>query len=86
MNVTGPETVSIKAASIKLGKLLGREPIFEGKDEGNAYLNNASRAMELFGYPDVSADTLIRWQAEYILDGGRVIDKPTHFEERKGSY
>lgn len=86
MNVTGPETVSIKAASIKLGKLLGKEPIFEGSDQGNAYLNNASRAMELFGYPEVSADTLIRWQAEYILDGGRTIDKPTHFEERKGSY
>ena len=86
MNVTGPETVSIKAASIKLGKLLGKEPIFEGSDQGNAYLNNASRAMELFGYPDVSADTLIRWQAEYILDGGRTIDKPTHFEERKGTY
>ena len=86
MNVTGPETVSIKAASIKLGKLLGKDPIFEGSDQGNAYLNNASRAMELFGYPEVSADTLIRWQAEYILDGGRTIDKPTHFEERKGSY
>jgi hypothetical protein len=42
--------------------------------------------MELFGYPEVSADTLIRWQAEYILDGGRTINKPTHFEERKGSY
>ena len=86
MNVTGPETVSIKAASIKLGKLLGKEPVFEGVEQGNAYLNNASRAMELFGYPEVSAETLIRWQAEYILDGGRTIDKPTHFEERKGSY
>lgn len=86
MNVTGPETVSIKAASLKLGKLLGKEPVFEGTEQGNAYLNNASKAMELFGYPEVSADTLIRWQAEYILDGGRTIDKPTHFEERKGSY
>lgn len=86
MNVTGPETVSIKAAALKLGKLLGKEPVFEGVEQGNAYLNNASKAMELFGYPEVSADTLIRWQAEYILDGGRTIDKPTHFEERKGSY
>lgn len=86
MNVTGPETVSIKAAAQKLGRLLGKEPVFEGAEEGNAYLNNASRAMELFGYPDVSAETLIRWQAEYILDGGRTINKPTHFEERKGSY
>ena len=86
MNVTGPETVSIKQASLKLGKYLGKAPIFEGEEGNTAYLNNASRCVETFGYPDVSPETLIRWQAEYILDGGRTIDKPTHFEERKGSY
>ncbi len=86
MNVTGPETVSIRYAAKRLGALLGKEPVFVGEEAPSAYLNNAGRAMELFGYPSVSAETLIRWQAEYILDGGRVIDKPTHFEERKGSY
>ena len=86
MNVTGPETVSIKETSIKLGKYLGKEPVFEGEEGDTAYLNNAGLAMETFGYPEVSAETLIKWQAEYILDGGRTIDKPTHFEERKGSY
>ena len=86
MNVTGPETVSIKKAALKLGKYLGKDPVFEGEEGTTAYLNDASRAMELFGYPDVSAETLIRWQAEYIIDGGRTLDKPTHFEERKGSY
>lgn len=86
MNVTGPETVSIKEASLKLGKYLGKSPVFEGEEGNTAYLNNASRCVETFGYPDVSPETLIRWQAEYILDGGRTIDKPTHFEERKGSY
>ena len=86
MNVTGPEIVSIKRTAEKLGKYLGKAPVFEGEEGTNGYLNNASRCVELFGYPDVSAETLIRWQAEYILDGGRTIDKPTHFEERKGSY
>ena len=86
MNVTGPENISIKQASIKLGKYLGKEPIFEGEEGNTAYLANAGRAVETFGYPEVCAETLIRWQAEYILDGGRTIDKPTHFEERKGSY
>ncbi len=86
MNVTGPETVSIRYAANRLGALLGKTPVFEGEEGTTAYLNNAGRAMEIFGYPEVSAETLIKWQAEYILDGGRVIDKPTHFEERKGSY
>lgn len=86
MNVTGPEIVSIKRTAEKLGKYLGKAPVFEGEEGTNGYLNNASRCVELFGYPDVSPETLIRWQAEYILDGCRTIDKPTHFEERKGSY
>ncbi|MBP3337578.1 MAG: NAD-dependent epimerase/dehydratase family protein [Clostridia bacterium] len=86
MNVTGPETVSIKKAAIKLSKYLGKEPIFEGEPGNDAYLNDASLAMETFGYPAVSAETLIRWQAEWILSGGRTLNKPTHFEERKGSY
>ncbi len=86
MNITGPETISIKKMAIKLGKYLGKEPIFENESGTDAYLNDASKAMEIFGYPSVSAETLIRWQAEWLLDGGRTLDKPTHFEERKGSY
>ncbi len=86
MNITGPEIISIRKAATQLGKYLGREPIFEGEEGSDAYLNDASLAMELFGYPTVSIHKLIRWQAEYILDGGRTLDKPTHFEERKGSY
>ena len=86
VNVTGPETVSIRKTCIQLGKFLGKEPIFEGEEGNSAYLNDSSLAMEMFGYPDVCARTLIKWQAEYMLDGARTLDKPTHFEERKGSY
>jgi uncharacterized protein YbjT (DUF2867 family) len=86
MNVTGPEMISVRVAANKLGALLGKEPVFEGEESNDGYLNNASLAMDLFGYPAVAADTLIRWQAEWILGGGRNLEKPTHFEERKGSY
>ena len=43
-------------------------------------------AMEKFGYPEVPAETLINWQAEYLLSGAKTLDKPTHFEQRKGVY
>ena len=86
MNVTGPETLSIKKAALQLGEYLGKEPIFDGEAGTDAYLNDSAEAMETFGYPAVSMRTLIRWQAEWILDGGRSLGKPTHFEERKGSY
>lgn len=86
INVTGPEIVSIRKAAIEFGKYFGKEPIFEGEEGNDAYLNNAAKAMELFGYPSVSMHQLIRWQAEWLLDGGRTLNKPTHFEERGGSY
>ena len=86
MNVTGPETAGVRETAEKLGKLLGKAPQFEGTPAQTAYLNNAGKMFSLFGYPSVSLDTMIRWQAEWIRDGGRVLNKPTHFEERKGSY
>jgi len=86
MNITGPETVSVRHAATELGKLLGKNPIFEGEESNTAYLNNAAKAMETFGYPSVSINTLIRWQAEWLLAEGRSLGKPTHFEERKGNF
>lgn len=86
MNVTGPEVISVKQAAGRIGAFLGMEPLLEGEEGNDGYLNNASQAMELFGYPGVSADTLIRWQAEWAAQGGRNLGLPTHFEERKGSY
>ena len=86
LNVTGPETAGVRETAYKLGKLLGKEPSFAGTPTDTAYLNNAGKMFKLFGYPSVSLDTLIEWQAQWIKDGGRALGKPTHFEERKGSY
>lgn len=86
MNITGPETVSVRYAATRLGKLLGKEPIFAGEEGDSALLNNAGKAMTVFGYPSVSAETLIDWQAQWLLAGGRSLGKPTHFEETKGKF
>ena len=86
MNVTGPETISVRKAAYKLGDLLGIEPEFTGEEGTDALLNDASHCFDVFGYPDVTLNQLIKWQAEWILDGGRSLDKPTHFEERHGNF
>lgn len=86
LNVTGPETVSVEYAAKKLGEYLGKQPLFEGAGSNDAYINNAAKCFELFGYPLVTLNTMIKWQAEWVLSGGRALGKPTHFEERKGSY
>ena len=86
MNVTGPEIISVEKTARKLGALLGKEVSFSGRPQEDAYLSDASLALEAFGYPSLSVETLISWQAEWIRDGGRNLNKPTHFEERGGVY
>ena len=86
MNVSGAEQVSIKKAAVELGRLLGKEPIFESEGGNVGGMIDTTKAIDAFGYPPVSEKTLIKWQAEYILAGGRTLEKPTHFEEYKGVY
>jgi len=86
LNVTGPETVSVRWAAEQLGRELGIEPVFTGEPGEKALLNNAGKCMEWFGYPEVSLTALIRLQARWLRDGGRTLNKPTHFEERTGRF
>ncbi len=86
LNVTGPETVSVRYAATEFGKLFGKEPILTGEELNDAYLSNAGECFDLFGYPSVCLKQMIKWQAEWIMSGGRILNKPTHFEERKGKY
>jgi nucleoside-diphosphate-sugar epimerase len=86
VNVTGPETMSIRWAATELAKRLGKEPIFEGTESNTALLNNAGKAFQLFGYPSISLMQLIDWTAEWVKAGGATWNKPTHFQERKGKF
>lgn len=86
LNVTGPETVSVRETALTFGRLLGREPVLTGEEGPLALLDNAGKMFRLFGYPHVTLGTMTEWQAEWILGGGRELGKPTHFEERKGKY
>jgi nucleoside-diphosphate-sugar epimerase len=86
LNVTGPETLGVREIARRFGQLFGREPVFEGREQDTALLNNAARCHRLFGAPSVSAETAIEWTAEWIRNGGTGWDKPTHFETRDGKF
>ena len=86
LNVTGPETFSIREVARTLGKLLGKEPIFSGQENGLGYLNNARRANALFGNPSVPLGRILEWIAHWIQIGGESSGKATHFETQDGKY
>lgn len=86
MNITGPETMSIRWAAEELAKRMGKEVNFTGTESETALLNNASKSHQLFGYPKVSLLQMIDWTAEWVQSGGDTWNKPTHFQERKGKF
>jgi len=86
VNITGPETMSIRWAANEFAKRIGKEALFEGTESETALLNNASKSHQLFGYPSVSLLQMIDWTAEWVQQGGATWNKPTHFQERKGKF
>ncbi|MBD2868720.1 NAD-dependent epimerase/dehydratase family protein [Paenibacillus arenilitoris] len=86
INVTGPETMSIRWAAGELAKRLGREALFAGEEQETALLSNASKSHQLFGYPRVSLLQMIDWVADWVKADGPTWNKPTHFQERKGKF
>lgn len=86
LNVTGPETLSIRWIAKQFGLLLGKEPQFANEPQSTALLNNASESHRLFGYPRVTIREIIELTARWLLGGGEQLDKPTHFQERAGKF
>ena len=86
LNVTGPETVSIRQVARKFGELLGKDVTFDGEENGMAYVSNAAEAGALFGNPAVPLGKIIEWTARWVEAGGENLAKPTHFETQDGKY
>ncbi|HWO76621.1 MAG TPA: NAD-dependent epimerase/dehydratase family protein [Bacillus sp. (in: firmicutes)] len=86
LNITGPETLSVRWLAEQFGKRFGKQPQFVNDEDDFALLNNASRAHQLFGYPKVSVQQMIHMIAEWVMNDGATHNKPTHFQEREGVF
>jgi hypothetical protein len=86
LNITGPETISIRTLAERFGMLLGCEPCFQGEEAETALLSNARQAFGLFGYPTITLAEMVRWVAGWVAIEGPTFNKPTHFEARDGRF
>ncbi len=86
LNITGPETVSVRWLAHEFGKHFDVEPQFINEEQPTALLSNAAESFRLFGYPQVTLKQMIEITANWLKNGGETINKPTHFQERKGKY
>jgi hypothetical protein len=94
VNITGPEQAATKDVALAVGEHLGREVHFihgaedpnRSESAGIAYLSDSGYARSFLGNPSVSMDTMVRWTARWLKDGGRSLGKPTHFEVSDGKF
>jgi len=86
LNVTGPEIVSVRWLAEQFGKMFGQTPAFINEEQPTALLSNAAESFRLFGYPKTPLKQIMELLVEWINQGGKTINKETHFQERTGKY
>ena len=86
LNVTGPETLSVRDLAGRIGKLLHKEPRFVSQEAATALLSNAARCVELLGRPALGLDEMIQSIVTWVGAGKPVLSKPTKFSVRDGRF
>lgn len=86
INVSGPETTSVRWLAEAFGKHFGKAPILAGSEASTAWIVNTSAAMKLFGEPSVKLDRMVAWTADWIARGLPSLGKDTHYDTRDGVF
>ncbi|HTV55890.1 MAG TPA: NAD(P)-dependent oxidoreductase [Terriglobia bacterium] len=86
INVTGPETISVRRAAEFFAAEFNREAVFCGDQSDRCLISNASLCHSLLGYPEVSLGELMQWVAHWVERGGESLNKPTRFEVADGRF
>ena len=65
---------------------MGQTPEFINEEQDTALLSNAAESYKLFGYPKVPLKKMLEIIVAWVNEGGKTINKPTHFQERSGQF
>ena len=86
LNISGPETLSVRWLCEEFGARLGVKPDLVGDEAKTAWLTNSATATRLFGYPLVPLAAMLDWVADWVGRGMPSYDKPTKYEVRDGDF
>lgn len=86
LNIGGPHATSIRTLAHAFGRRFGKEPVFEGEEAAEGWVNDTSQAQRLFGLPVVPTTLVIDWVADWLERGLPLHRKPTRYEVRTGRF
>ncbi|MBS1839538.1 MAG: NAD(P)-dependent oxidoreductase [Acidobacteria bacterium] len=86
VNIAGPETLSVRRIAGDFAQRFNKKAQFDGTEAPDALLSNAQKAFQFFGRPRVSYEQMTNWIADWVERGGETLSKPTHFENRAGTF
>jgi len=86
LNVTGPETISIRRLAKQIADLLDREPKFVSRESRSALLSNASYCLSTFGYPQTTLEQMVSMIVKWVSSGKHTLSKPTKYNVRDGKF
>jgi nucleoside-diphosphate-sugar epimerase len=86
LNVTGPQTLSVRWLAEEFARRFGRAAKLTGSEDATGWLNDASRMVAELGPPRVGIDRMLDWTADWLARGMASHRKPTHYEVRDGRY
>jgi len=86
LNVTGGEHLPVREIAEWFGRRFGTKPVLTGTERRDALLSDTARMRSAFSAPEVSAEQMYEWVADWLDSGGPLLGKPTHFEARDGKF
>ena len=86
LNISGPETLSVRWLCEELGQRIGVAPKLVGDEAETAWLTNSAAATRLFGYPMVPLAAMLDWVGDWVARDMPSYDKPTKYEVRDGGF
>jgi len=86
LNVTGPQTLSVRWLAAEFARRFGRAARLIGSEASSGWLSDASRMLKEFGPPRVSIERMLDWTADWLSRGMPSHGKPTHYEVRDGRF
>jgi nucleoside-diphosphate-sugar epimerase len=86
INITGTQTLSIRALAVALGKRLAIDPVIVGTEASTALLSDANLSVTELGPPAVPLCAMLDWVADWVARGEVSFNKPTKYEVRDGKF